>query len=198
MIRGTFAVDASLEVTGSYTQEETGALRLFVGGNDGADLGFSRNGGSYSQLFVGEAVTLDGTLEIVLQPELFAGFGYTPTVGDTFDFIVGEQGIALAEGLDYLFFVTADGMPLIEGLTFARYDSGLAADPDDLYLIAEQMFSFELVENDTVLRATLIADINVAAVPEPQTYALMLMGLALLGWLRRVKLERSIHNDGRA
>ena len=46
----------------------TGALRLFIGGDD-------MPGVNYSQLTVGEHVTLAGAIELVLQPELFGEFG---------------------------------------------------------------------------------------------------------------------------
>lgn len=184
-VRGTLAVDSSLEVTGSFNQTDTGALRLFVGGNQAANFGASKSGGSYSQLSVGEEVTLDGALQIVLQPELFQGFSYTPQLGDTFDFVIGAGGITLASGLQYEIFVSSVGKDMISGLTFSTYDSGILSDPDHLYKVNENIFSFALVDSGTVLRGTLIEPYSVVAVPEPETYAMMLAGLGLVGWAAR-------------
>jgi hypothetical protein len=129
---GTFAVDASLEVTGTYTQTETCSLRMFVGGNDAASFGPSKSGGTYSQLFVHKAVSLDGSLQIVLQPELFNRFDYDPKLGDTFDFVISDESITLAPTLNFDTFVTAAGASMLTGLTLAAFDSGISSDPDSV------------------------------------------------------------------
>jgi len=137
-------------------------------------------GVNYSQLIVGEDVTLNGELQIVFDLELFSEFGYTPEAGQTFDLITAVDGITIdPSGIELLSFVTVEGSENISGLTLTPFDSGLAADPDNLLLIAENLFSFELVENNTILRATLLSDFNV--IPEPSSLALMIsafLGLA--------------------
>jgi len=60
-------------------------------------------------------------------------------------------------------------------LTLTPYDSGLAADPDNLLQIAETLFSFELVEGNTILRATLLSDFSV--IPEPSSIVLLAFGV---------------------
>jgi len=181
--QGTHAipVDASLEVTGSYAQTDTGALRLFVDGNQGADLNVSRTSGSYSQLFVDKTVTLAGTVQIVLEPGKFTSFGYTPKIGDTFDFVTGLQGITLAN-VNYELFVTDADKSLLSWLTLTQYDSGILSDPDSLWMISERLFRFDLVEGNTILRGTLIASLlgPTSQVPTPGT--LWLVGAGLMGF----------------
>ena len=121
VVSGTLAFDASLAVTGSYTQTSTGALRLFIGGHTA--------GVSYSQLQVGKAVDLNGTLEVVLQPDLFSLFNYDPKVGDTFDFVTGAGGITLEPSLQYEFFVTTADLSYFNGYDLASYSSGVTAQP---------------------------------------------------------------------
>ena len=187
-VQGVFAVDASLEVTGSFTQTDTGALRLFVGGNQAADFDVSRTGGSYSQLFVDQAVTLDGALQIVLQPELFSSFSYTPHVGDTFDFVTGLGGITLTSGLQYNFFVTQAGASFFNWLALSPYDSGILGDPDTLYQINQNLFRFDLVNGNKVLRGTLLSSLTGSSpsspVPEPSILWLFGTGLLGLGFTR--------------
>jgi hypothetical protein len=182
--KGTARVDGTLEVTGYYQQTESGMLRLFVGGDDPADLGPSRSGGNYSQLFVGEDVNLDGALQIVLQPELFDDFSYTPMLGDTFDFVVADGGITLESTLEYVVFVTATGANLLTGLTLSSYDSGIAGDPDILFRISETLFSFSLEDGGTILRGTLIAPLQ-APVPIPSAVWFFASALGVMGVIRR-------------
>ncbi|MDT7834787.1 hypothetical protein [Aquabacterium sp. OR-4] len=189
VVNGTFAVDASLSVTGSYTQESTGILRLFIAGHGQADFSSaSQSGGSYSQLMVGEAVQLDGQVQVVLQPELFAAFGYAPRQGDTFDFVIGTAGISLAEGLRFGVLVTDAGKSKLPGLTMTGYSSPIEGDPDHLWLIQNSILKFSLAEGGTVLRGTLTSQLELTtAVPEPTAAVLMLLGISgLLAKLARL------------
>ena len=169
-----FSFDANVVVTGSYEQTDTGALRLFIAGqNPGID---------YSQLIVGENVYLDGEIQIVFRPELFAEFGYAPKIGQTFDFILSGEGIEIdPSGMLITNFVTVEGASLLAGMNFSPFNSGFAADPDNLLQIEEILFSVELVENDTILRATLIQ--NVFSVPEPSSATMVT--LVACTWLAR-------------
>ncbi len=148
----------------------------------------------HSQLLVGEEVTLEGEIQIVFQPELFAEFNnYVPEIGQTFDFIVSQGGIiADLANITITNFVIVEGASQLSGLTLSPFDSGFdpEIDPDDLLQIAETLFSFELVENNTILRATLLSDLGVA-VPEPSSTALLLFG-AVVSIMRRPH-QRTLH-----
>lgn len=149
---------------------------MFVAGQDA--------GTNYSQLIVGEEVTLAGELQIVFDLEKFAIFDYVAEAGQTFDLIVAEEGITFdPAGIELLNFVTVAGSQHLRDVTLTSYDSGILADPDDLLLITETLFSIELVENSTILRATLLEDLNFAIVPEPGSMALCL--LAFIGLVPR-------------
>jgi hypothetical protein len=177
-VQGTLEFDASLDVSGNYTQTSTGSLRLFIAG--------TAAGVDYSQLRVGQQVTIDGHLEIVLQPELFRQFSFEPTNGETFDIITATGGITLAPGLQVSSLVTAAGASdrTVQGLTLTPFNSGIASDPDNLLLIGSQLFSVALAQNNTVLRATYLGPTiqGLAAVPFP-TWALspLVIMLVLLG-----------------
>jgi hypothetical protein len=171
-VSGTLGLDASLEVTGSYTQTETGALRLFIAGavhEPGNEL--------YSVLTVGEGVTLAGSLQIVLQPDLF---GYLPSFGDTFDVIRSPAGITLDPELVLLSLVTQDGAAYLAGLgvTQSPFDSGFTNDPDHLNLLDPGLWQISLVENDTILRLQFIG------VPEPSSIALAAVAALTLVFCR--------------
>ena len=173
---GTIRFDASLEVTGSYEQTETGALRMFIAGQEA--------GVNYSQLIIGEDVTLNGQIQIVFQPELFSEFDYAPEVGQTFDLITAVDGITIdPSGIELLNFTLVEDSELLDlsNYTLTPYDSGYAADPDNLLQIEELLFSWELVENDTIFRVTLVESLTF--VPEPTGFALLLCGV--LGWMTR-------------
>ena len=151
-------------------------LRTFIAGEEA--------GVSHSQLIIGEDVLLDGTLQIVFAPELFSEFDFTPEVGQTFDLIVAEDGITVdLETLELQNLVTTEGADQFSGLTLTEFDSGFVADPDSLFLIEETLFSLELVDNNTILRATLIEPVNV--VPEPASIALLAFGGFFLNARRR-------------
>ncbi len=179
------STDASMEVLGSYTQTETGILRMFVAGDTPADSKSGHTGGTYGQLFVHGGAILDGDLQIVLQTELLEGVGNLPQVGDIFDFVISDEGITLADGLEFGIFVTDAGKDLLGGLTFEQYFSGIVADPDELWKVDQTLFSFSLVDGGHILRGTLVAPLPVASVPEPRAYVLMLAGLAALAWVAR-------------
>ena len=184
-VQGTYAVDASLQVTGNYTQTATGNTRLYVDGNTGASQNFSNTGGDYSQLFVGKAVTLDGSLQIVLQPELFSQFGYTPKIGDTFDFIIGSGGITLASGFKEQTFIDQAALGLFSGLNISPFSSGIASDPDKLFQISNNLFSFALIDGNTVLEATLIEPLTLnngpTPTPTPVPSAIWMVASGILG-----------------
>jgi hypothetical protein len=169
---GVLRFDASLEITGSFEQRETGALRMFIAGDD-------QPGVNYSQLKVGEGVELGGALELVFEPALFDEFDYLPQVGDTFDLITSPAGITIAGGgLTLRNFIPASAQSLIFGATLTSFNSGIAADPDQLLEIEETLFRVDLVEQGTVLRATLIAPL--VLVPEPAAAVLLLIVAAVL------------------
>jgi hypothetical protein len=138
---------------------------------------------NYSQLIVGQGVDLAGAIELVLQPELFGEFGYMPEIGDTFDLIVAPEGIHIdPSGLALRNLVTVDGAAGIGGQATSAYESGIAADPDHLLLIDRTIFRLDLVENDTILRATLIRPLNV---PEPTNLCLSVGLLAVIAIMRQ-------------
>jgi hypothetical protein len=148
--------DADLRITGTYTQTETAALRLFVAGEE--------QGVSYSLLSIGEAAALAGELQIVLQPELF---DYFPEFGDSYDMILATGGITIADsGLNIRSFVTAGGADYLRsrGYTLNSFNSGYAGDPNQLFLIEGGFFSYELVENGTVLRVTAVPEVSSLAI----------------------------------
>jgi hypothetical protein len=168
---GVIGYDASLQVTGSFTQEATGALRMFIGGSD--------KGVNYSTLAVGQEVTLAGELQIVLQPELF---DFTPTIGETFDLIDSPVGITIPDGLIFNNFVTAAGASYFPGFSLTGYNSGIIDDPDQLLQINPDVFTYTIIHSASgdTLQATYIG-----AVPEPGTLVLLLAGtIALTLWWR--------------
>jgi hypothetical protein len=162
VIKGTIGWDGKLEVTGTFTQTSTGVARFYIAGQE--------QGVTYSQLDVGKAVTLDGTLQVVLRPELF---GFLPQVGDYFDIITSDVGITLADAdlrIDTL--VMSAGAPLLNG-AFApllAYGSGFAGDPDTLLDIVPDIFEYSIVDGGKTLRVTLVQPIGV---PEPTMFSLV-------------------------
>jgi len=148
---GTFSTDASLEVTGTFTQTATGTLRLFAEGEEA--------GVSFSQLIVGDTVTLDGEIQLVLDQAEYGLFTLNP--GDTFDVVVINPDvtgkvITLQPGLGYRILATAaiQSQADIAALSPTAYTPTQANDPDVLVELPSGLFTFTLVENDTVLRAT--------------------------------------------
>jgi hypothetical protein len=185
--------EPNLGASGRFMQSSTGVLRLFIGGNARMNFGGVENGPSYSQLSVGEELVLDGELQLVLQPELLLQFGHRLSIGDTFDFARSQTAVSLSSNLRYSVFVTAAGKHLIDGLSFSQYSSGYVGDPDSLYKIGETVFSFDLSDDGTVLRGTLVQEISVTAVPEPSAYLLLLSGIgAIVAMLRRKRLKLEV------
>lgn len=187
VVKGTFAFDASLEVTGNYRQEDSGALRLFLGGD--------QPGITYSQLLVGQQVDLSGAVQVVLLGELFKDFKYTPHIGDSFDFVKASGGISLSPTLKYEFFVTKAGKHLFPQFgSLTAYNSGISGDPDRLYRVNQTLFSFQLAEDGKLLRGTLTAAI--APVPEPGSYLMLGGGLLALQLLMRRRRKSAAEKGG--
>jgi hypothetical protein len=183
---GGLILDASLEVTGSFTQTETGALRLFIAG-DVHEPGNER----YSVLTVGDGVSLAGSLQVVLQPELF---GFIPQLGDTFDVIYSPAGISLDPDLELLSFVTQAGGGIFDapGILQSPYVSNYTNDPDRLNLLNPNVWRLSLVENDTILRLEFVA------VPEASSLALAGIGATcLVAWRARRRLATRSPRCGR-
>jgi hypothetical protein len=153
---------ANLEITGTYTQTDTGALRLFIGGN--------QKGVTYSHLTVDSPVSLSGKIELVLEPDLF---NFLPSVGETFDLIDCPAGITIPDSLTLLNFITQTGASYVPGLTLTPYNSGIEGDPDQLDQIQEPIFAYSIVDNGTELEATLVEP-----VPEPKSW-MLLIGFAI-------------------
>src|SRR5262249_22607621 len=113
-------------------------------------------------------------------------------VGDTFDLIVAPQGITIADsGLSLLNFVTSDGVSLLQGLTLASFDSGIGSDPDRLLQIDKLVFRLDLVDNNTILRATLVEPVPLR-VPEPATVLLASLGTAIFLFFRYSSLAATL------
>jgi hypothetical protein len=169
---GTVSWDGKLEVTGNYSQTSTGVLRLFVAGHD--------QGTTYSLLQVDQHISLSGTLQVVLEPDLFH---FLPVAGQTFDMIVGQQGISLDGSLSLQTLVTSAGAAELlseYGVSIAPYLSPYAADPNSLYVVSPGLFTYGLVDRGTTLELTF------TGVPEPSTAVLSIMGVvAIAGMTRR-------------
>jgi hypothetical protein len=171
---------ANLAITGSFEQATTGTLRLFIGG--------SEKGVSYSHLDVGGPVSLDGGIELVLEPDLF---NFLPAFGETFDLIDSPDGITIPDSLTLSDFVTQSGASYLPDLTLTPYDSGILGDPDQLDQIGQTVFTYSLVDNGTELQAT-----YVGPVPEPSTWALLITGAAgLLAFRRSRRRSRPIRES---
>lgn len=168
---GAVGYDASLAITGTYTQSATGKLRLFIGGN--------QKGVTYSHLAVGQLITLSGEIQLVLEPDLF---GFLPFVGETFDLLESPAGISIPSGLSLTDFVTQSGASYVPALTLTPYNSGIEGDPDQLDQIGEPIFTYALINGGTVLQAT-----YAGTVPEPATWAMLTTGFVSLLSFRRGK-----------
>ena len=167
---GVIGYDASLEVTGTYTQQTTGALRLFIGGN--------QQGVTYSELIVGQQVTLSGAVQIVLEPDLF---GFVPSPGETFDLIESPAGIDISSPFEVDDMITAAGTSYFPSLQTTPYQSNFVDDPDNLLQLDSPLFTYAIVERngESVLEATYVS------VPEPTMLAVAPLAVGLL--LRRRK-----------
>jgi hypothetical protein len=157
-VEGTVAWDGRLDVSGSYAQTESAFLRLFIAG--------TTQGETYSMLAVGQGASLDGTIQVVLEPELF---GYLPTQGDTFDMIEATGGITLPPegitGINVQTLMTAAGAAQL-GLNYPAYNSGFAGDPNALVLLPSNLFDLSLVNSGTTIRMTMASSIDC---PRPLT-----------------------------
>jgi hypothetical protein len=157
-VEGTVAWDGRLDVSGSYAQTESAFLRLFIAG--------TTQGETYSMLAVGQGASLDGTIQVVLEPELF---GYLPTQGDTFDMIEATGGITLPPegitGINVQTLMTAAGAAQL-GLNYPAYNSGFAGDPNALVLLPSNLFDLSLINSGTTIRMTMASSIDC---PRPLT-----------------------------
>ncbi len=145
-IQGTIRLDSLLEVTGPVTQSVTGITRLFIAGNT--------RGQTYSAMDSGQTISLDGGIQVVLRPEMF---GYTPSIGDTFDVMYAPGGITLPDGsIELSTFLTPSGASAL-GLTLPPYLSPFPADPDTLVQFPSSLFSYSIVNGGTTLRLTMVS-----------------------------------------
>jgi hypothetical protein len=142
-VQGTAAWDGRLDVSGSYTQTATGVLRLFIAG--------PTQGETYSFLNIGQAANIQGSLQVVLQPELL---NFVPAVGNSFDMVFAQGGITLPQTLTIQPLMTLAGAQQL-GLTLPTFDSGFASDPNQLVVLPQGTFSFQLVDANRTLRITL-------------------------------------------
>lgn len=140
---GHLSFDATLEVTGSFTQTETGVLRMFIAGD--------QPGETFNQFLIGETATIDGAVQIVLDPLMF---GFTPSVGESFDMVIADGGITLAPGLELKTMMTAAGAQAM-GLSLTSYVSPFLMDPDELVEFPASLFDVALVNSGTTLRFTM-------------------------------------------
>ncbi|MCC6323157.1 MAG: hypothetical protein IT438_17165 [Phycisphaerales bacterium] len=156
-VPSTVAWDGQLDVTGSYSQTPTGALRLFIAG--------TTQGQTYSFLNVGQAAAIEGAMQIVLQPELFS---YLPRMGDTFDMVTAAGGLTLPGGpssINVRTLMTAQGAAFL-GLSLPTFNSGFAGDPNQLVSLPQNLFSYTIVDG-TTLRFTMMQDVMCPAQPAP-------------------------------
>ena len=178
---------SNLCVTGDFIQSATGATRFYVAGDQAATYDpfcmSAGGGGSYTNMKVLQGADLDGQLQIVLMPEYFDDFNYTPEVGDTFDFFIANDGVTVQPTLDFIVLVSAAGAGLLSGLTLTGWVSEIG-DPDTLLRISEQVMIFTLEEGGTILRGTLTSALN-AQVPVPGAVSLLASALGWLSWLAR-------------
>ncbi len=145
VVSGGVSWDGQLDVTGSYTQTVSGVMRLFIAGN--------ARGNSYSLLNVGLNATLNGAVEIVLQPELQ---NFLPTLGSTFDMVYADGGLSVGpNGLQIRVLMTRAGSQLL-GLSLPTYSSGFAADPNDLVVLPSSLFGYTLLPDGKSLRFTML------------------------------------------
>ncbi|MEM7741977.1 MAG: hypothetical protein AAF225_14395 [Pseudomonadota bacterium] len=179
LIRDEILPGSGTDVTEDFTQTSSGALRVFIEGD-------TTPGDDYSQFIVDGAAQLDGELQIVFDAENFNfTTGYVPTVGDTFDLIVASGGITLGNDFSISAFVFDDTSSIFEDdFLLEFFDSGFAGDPDSLLKFAGDLFNFELVNGDTILRATLLAGVS-EEIPLPG--AALLFASGLLGLRLRKK-----------
>lgn len=142
-VGGSITWDGQLEVSGTYTQTATGVLRMFIAGTD--------RGRTYSHLNVGMSATIAGEVQVVLQPELF---NYLPQVGNSFDFVYAAGGLTIAPGgLNVRTLMTAAGANYL-GVSLPPFNSGFAADPNQLVSLPANAFTYSVVNGNT-LRLTL-------------------------------------------
>jgi hypothetical protein len=118
----------------------------------------------------------------------------TASVTETGTFIGGERaylfdasfaGVALAAGTSYWFSIENTGTQNTFRWTEATSGMGSA------YSINGSSWASWTEELRTPLNFTLYGDAGVAPVPEPETYAMMLAGLGLLGFMARRRKQQS-------
>jgi hypothetical protein len=150
-LQGTAAWDGRLNVTGSFTATDSAVVRLYIAG--------STPGTTYSRLSATQGASLRGTLQIILEPELF---GYTPPVGATFDVLTAAGGISLPggpNGLCVQTFLTAQRAAQL-GLNLPAHSSGFDGDPNALVQLPTNLFDVALVNNNTTLRLSVARPVD--------------------------------------
>lgn len=152
----------------------------------------SASGGNIVIRFEGSSASFDSLISVNGGPDLFPN--HTTAVGTTFDLGFFAAGTPLDIVLSVVTtgdeFRTGPGAGNPDGLAHAFVTYNLGGDPGRTGVGFEDIFGGgDLDFDDHLFSFTNIRAVN--AVPEPETYALMLAGLGVVGWAaRRRKASR--------